>query len=329
MPYICSFRHQNPRVNPDLSVPGSPDAAGVGQARLLALSTSGEWCSVALHGHFGGADDSECLSERLGAGQSERILAMVRELCAGARIELSALDAIAFDAGPGSFTGLRVGCAVAQGLGFALNLPLIAVDGLAALAWQRLRASRRGEGVVLAATDARMNEIYVAMYHVRSGESSGARALAARGREEKVDAIAGAAPLVDALIAPRLCRRADWLHELAQCWTAAPGAPQESLAAEQVLLGGNAWQMPGLLDEWVTHHALVTRPAVPGEDEAYVRADALAELAMRSWRSGAVLAAAAAAPRYVRDKVALDRDEQRALRERRAAIARAAEGLHR
>jgi len=312
-----------------LSASESPDAAGAGRVRLLALSTSGEWCSVALHRRAGGVDDSECLSERLGAGQSERILAMVRELCAGARIELSALDAIAFDAGPGSFTGLRVGCAVAQGLGFALQRPLIAVDGLAALAWQRLRASRCGEGVVLAATDARMGELYVAMYHVRSGDACGDHAVAVRGREDGVDAIPGAAPLVEALIEPRLWGRAAWLDALAKSWPAAPGAPHESLAAAQVLLGGNAWQLPGLLDEWVAHHGLASRPAVPGEDEAWVHADALAELAMRSWDSGAVLAAASAAPRYVRDKVALDRDEQRALRARRAAVARAAEGLHR
>jgi len=312
-----------------LSVPGSTDAAGVGPVRLLALSTSGEWCSVALLRHADGADDSECLSERLGAGQSERILAMVRELCAGARIDVSALDAIAFDAGPGSFTGLRVGCAVAQGLGFALRRPLIAVDGLAALAWQRVRAGRRGEGVVLAATDARMDELYVAMYHVRSGDATQVREPAARGTATQVEAGPGAVPIVEALIAPRLAGRADWLAELDRVWPAAHGAPQPALAAAQALLGGNAWQMPGMLDEWVAHHALASRPAVPGEDEAYVRADALAELAVRSWRSGDVLAAAKAAPRYVRDKVALDRDEQRALRERRAVVARAAQGLRR
>ena len=95
--------------------------------RLLALATSGEWCSVALHRHDDGIDESECLSERLGSGQSERILAMVRELSASASTALHEIDAIAFDAGPGSFTGLRVGCAVAQGRGLAFWRPLLPV----------------------------------------------------------------------------------------------------------------------------------------------------------------------------------------------------------
>ncbi|RPH67525.1 MAG: tRNA (adenosine(37)-N6)-threonylcarbamoyltransferase complex dimerization subunit type 1 TsaB [Burkholderiales bacterium] len=291
------------------------DAAEVARARLLALATSGQWCSVALHRHDGGVDESDCLSERLGAGQSERILAMVRELCAGARIGLRELDAIAFDAGPGSFTGLRIGCAVAQGLGFALRRPLLAVDALATLAWQRLRASRLDEAAVLVASDARMGELYVAMYRVRRAWPWRG---AAQGRAGATGG--GLSPLVETLMTPRLVSRAGFLSGIAAAWPSTREATLDTvdLGPARVLLGGNAWQALDLLGEWAARHGLASLPAAPGDEEAYVRADALAELAHRGWREGAAIDAAAAAPRYVRDKVALDRDEQRALRMRRA-----------
>lgn len=278
--------------------------------RLLALATSGEWCSVALYRVGAGGQDSDCLSERLGSGQSERILAMIRELCAGAGIELSELDAIAFDAGPGSFTGLRIGCAVAQGLGFALRRPLLAVDSLATLAWQRLRAARGDEAAVLVATDARMDEIYVAMYRARLsalGAAQASEAAVASGDDPL-------APLLETLIAPRLVGRADFVAAVAAAWP----DRRPAIAPSAVLLGGNAWHALGLLDEWVACHRPGLRPFAPDEDEAYVRADALAELAHRAWCNGAAIDATAAAPRYVRDKVALDRVEQDALRRRRA-----------
>lgn len=268
------------------------------RVHLLALATSGEWCSVALHRQDGGVEDVECLSERLGGAQSERILAMVREVSSGAGIGLDALDAIAFDAGPGSFTGLRIGCAVVQGLGFALRCPVLAVDALATLGWQRLRASRRRAGDVLVATDARMDELYVAMYRLR------------------LDAHAHWG---ETLIEPRVVARNRFVSALAACWPPADargGGPAPVPA--QVLPGGNAWRSLGLLDEWCAHHRLASAPLAPVSGQAYVRADALAEIALRDWRAGRAIEASAAAPRYVRDKVALDRDEQRLLRSQRA-----------
>lgn len=273
-----------------------------GRVCLLALATSGDWCSVALHRHDAGVDESECLSERLGAGQSERILAMVRTVCGDAGVGLGEIDAIAFDAGPGSFTSLRVGCSVAQGLGFALERPVLPVAAPAALGWQRLRASRRVAGDVLVAVDARMDELYVAMYRLR------------------LDAPANWG---QTLIEPRLLARAGFVSELAACWPAAgAGVGEHPVAAEplpaQVLPGGNAWRSLGLLDEWKARHGLASVPAAPASEQAYVRADALAEIALRDWHAGRAIDASEAAPRYVRDKVALDRDEQRALRLRRA-----------
>jgi len=93
-------------------------------------------------------------------GGSERLLPWANELLAAAGLTLKQLDGIAFGAGPGGFTGLRLACGVTQGLAFGLDLPVVPVGTLAAL------ALASGDGKVLACLDARMNEVYVAAYQV-------------------------------------------------------------------------------------------------------------------------------------------------------------------
>jgi len=269
--------------------------------RLLALSTSGAWCSVALYRHGLGDDESDCVSEPLGAQQSMNILAMIDELCSGARIELADLDAIAFDAGPGSFTGLRIGCAVAQGLGFALGRPLVAVDSLRALAWQRVRFGAHG-ATVLAANDARRDEIYVALYRIGT-------------LPDDAGGVAGAA-LLETLEAPRIVSRSCFVDETDQ-WLREHRALVDAGA---LVRAGDAWVHAPTALAWDARFG-GQLPAAPVADDAYVRADALAELGCADWQAGRAVAASQAAPRYLRDKVALDRDEQRAARERPVASA--------
>lgn len=122
--------------------------------RILALDTSTEYLSLAL------LLDGEALSRDLRAGQqhSELILPMVQELLAEAGIALRDLDCIAFGQGPGSFTGLRIGCGVAQGLAFGADLPLAPVSTLLAL------AHGSGHDSVVACLDARMGEVYHAIF---------------------------------------------------------------------------------------------------------------------------------------------------------------------
>jgi tRNA threonylcarbamoyladenosine biosynthesis protein TsaB len=98
-------------------------------------------------------------------GGSERLLPWANELLAMAGLNLNQLDGIAFGAGPGGFTGLRLACGVAQGLAFGLDLPVVPVGTLAALALEF--AANKGDGKVLACLDARMNEVYVAAYDVK------------------------------------------------------------------------------------------------------------------------------------------------------------------
>ncbi|MEX0614356.1 MAG: tRNA (adenosine(37)-N6)-threonylcarbamoyltransferase complex dimerization subunit type 1 TsaB, partial [Methylophaga sp.] len=97
---------------------------------LLALDTCTENCSAALLIE----DQVFAVSEITQRGHSERILGMLDTLFEQAGSELSAMDALVFGRGPGSFTGVRVGVAVAQGIAFAQDLPVVPVSTLAAVA---------------------------------------------------------------------------------------------------------------------------------------------------------------------------------------------------
>ena len=126
--------------------------------RILALETSTEWCSVAV----GDGTDWYLRDEHAGQSHSERLLPMVDAALASAGWSLRSLDGLAFAAGPGSFTGIRIGCGVAQGLALGADLPVVPVPTLAAVAQDAFRA--RGWTRVLACLDARMREVYVAAY---------------------------------------------------------------------------------------------------------------------------------------------------------------------
>lgn len=141
---------------------------------ILALETSGACCGVALWCDVDG-NPRVLLREHHGTKEhSERLLPMVDEVLAEAGVGSAELDAVAFGQGPGGFTGLRVACGVAQGLGFALDVPLAPVVSHAAVAW--LSEAAAGQ-VVLVAMDARMDEVYVAAYRIV--DDAGSRATVA------------------------------------------------------------------------------------------------------------------------------------------------------
>lgn len=121
---------------------------------LLALDTSTEACSVALW-HKGEKTHLDELAQRT---HTKRILPMVDELLANSGINLKQLDALAFGRGPGSFTGVRVGAGIAQGLALGADLPVIAVSNLTAMV-QAAFELHQAENVA-ATIDARMNEVY-------------------------------------------------------------------------------------------------------------------------------------------------------------------------
>jgi len=197
-------------------------------ARLLALDSSTDVLAVAVAG-----DERPWLREvQGGAAASSRIIGLALEGLAACGLQVSQLDAVAFAAGPGAFTGLRCACAVAQGLAFAARKPVLPIDSLMVVA-EAARVELGAAGSDLWATmDARMDEIYAAHYLRDAGRWRVAvapalytlDALAQRWAAAPPRALAGNAKAVfgerlqapAAVIAPAALPRAGALLALAQ-----------------------------------------------------------------------------------------------------------------
>ncbi|MDP2417213.1 MAG: tRNA (adenosine(37)-N6)-threonylcarbamoyltransferase complex dimerization subunit type 1 TsaB [Hydrogenophaga sp.] len=252
--------------------------------RLLALETSTDTLSVALGSGAPGSPVWQHTGPG-GAQASATLLPLVQTLLTQAGWTLHSLDAVVFGRGPGSFTGLRTACAVAQGLAYGAQspsqpggLPVLAVDTLLALAQAAChtleQASDPVPGVIVALLDARMDELYVAPYaHTAQGLSP--------------------------LAPPRLCAPQDLGAYLAPCLPANAG-----LAEGRCLLAGNVF---AAYAERLAH--------VPGQRlQALPSASALLQLAPGLLARGSAVAARDALPLYVRDKVAQTTAERDALR---------------
>ncbi len=239
--------------------------------RLLVIDTATETVAVAACGPAGEAGETA----PGGAEASARLLPAVQSVLARAGLQGADLDAIAFGAGPGAFTGLRTACAAAQGLAFGLGCPLLPLDNLAL--WAEDSPWRDGDDdggagdgaglPVWVAVDARMGEVYAAAYRRRA------------------DAAWQADP------APALYT----LEALAVRWQ--PSPPQR-LAGNAPAAFGPRW--PATRARW--HGAWQDRPA------------ALLRLARGAWQRGEAIDPAQALPLYVRDKVALTTAERLALK---------------
>ena len=130
---------------------------------LLALDTCTENCSAAL------LIDGRvfAVSEITQRGHSESILGMLDQLFQQAGCHLTDIEALVFGRGPGSFTGVRVGVAVAQGIAFAQDLPVLPVSTLAAVA--QAAYVKHGVSEISVALDARMGEVYHADFVIKDG----------------------------------------------------------------------------------------------------------------------------------------------------------------
>lgn len=128
--------------------------------KLLAIDTSTELCSAALW-----IDDHLIERHVLAPGAHSRlILPMMESLFAEAGMQLPQMDALAFGRGPGSFTGVRIGASVVQGLAFGVDLPVVPVSTLAAVAQGAWLL--HGWPQVVAALDARMGEVYWGSFQI-------------------------------------------------------------------------------------------------------------------------------------------------------------------
>ena len=126
---------------------------------FVAFETSSEWCSVALF-HRG---DIIAVETRAGHRHSELALPMLDQLLGARQLKARDIQAVAFGAGPGAFTGLRIACGLAQGLAVARDLPVIGISSLEAI------AQESGAQRVVACIDARMREVYYSALEFEGG----------------------------------------------------------------------------------------------------------------------------------------------------------------
>jgi tRNA threonylcarbamoyladenosine biosynthesis protein TsaB len=127
--------------------------------KILAIETATETCSVAL------AVNGEVLQRFQHAPRlhAELLLPWVQELLAEAGIGFGAVDTMAFSRGPGSFTSLRIGIGVVQGLAWASDCPVVPVSSLAATAQASVKSD---VSTALVALDARMNEVFTGLFRL-------------------------------------------------------------------------------------------------------------------------------------------------------------------
>jgi tRNA threonylcarbamoyladenosine biosynthesis protein TsaB len=252
----------------------APNAAG----RWLAFDTSTDVLSLGV------ARGDRVWTQTLpgGAQSSSGLIPAVLAMLAEAEMPLATLDAIVFGRGPGSFTGLRTACAVAQGLAFGADVPVLPIDTLLAVAeearWAQHQAGlwAPGESLsVLALLDARMDEVYSAAY---------------RWSAELGDVQSG---LPGALLGR-------W-HNIAALQVSPPERVQAPMGPG-ALLAGNAFAAYG-----------ERLPAGP-RCVAMPTAAALLRLAPAAWAQGQAVPAEQAVPLYIRDKVANTTAEREAMK---------------
>ncbi len=131
--------------------------------KLLALDSSAISAGCAV------MDDGQIIAEsfvKVGLTHSETLLPMVANTLANAKLTDQDIDCFAVSAGPGSFTGIRIGVAAVKGMAFPRNTPCIGVSTLEAIAWNCVGLRY---GVICAAMDARRGQVYNALFHFEDG----------------------------------------------------------------------------------------------------------------------------------------------------------------
>lgn len=232
---------------------------------LLAFDTATEACSAALRIGDEIIERSEIAPRR----HAELILPMIESLLGEAGISRRQIDAIAVGRGPGAFTGVRLAISVAQGLALGLDIPVVPVSSLAALAQD---APADIDAPILAVIDARMGEVYAGAFR--------------RGADGIVVAIsAESVGPASRLVLPQS--------------TPTRGQPWSIV--------GSGWS--AYRDALSAH--LPTPPAF-ADGTRYPQARAIARLAAPQFAAGRGVAAEFALPVYLRDKVALTLEQQRA-----------------
>jgi tRNA threonylcarbamoyladenosine biosynthesis protein TsaB len=242
---------------------------------LLAFDTGTEVMSVAVSRMVGDQMRQWQHTAAGGAKASTDLIPTILDLLRQADLRLPELQAICFGSGPGSFTGLRTACSVAQGLAFGANVPVLPVDSLLAVAEEARHTglTHLHQGVVTAMLDARMEEMYVATYAFEGQQWTQLQG--------------------SALVRPEDLRQF------------VPGTG--SLAAQPWLMAGNVFAVYGT-------RVAAADPGGAGAVRlaALPTSSAMLRLAPRLLAAGGAVAAEHALPTYIRDKVAKTTAERQA-----------------
>ena len=134
--------------------------------KILAIETATEACSAALL-----IDDKVITSFKIAPREHTKlILSMMEEVLEKSQIKLKEIDAVAFSRGPGAFTGLRIAAGVAQGVALSVDKPVIPVSTLACMALQAVDQLTENNEKIIVALDARMGEVYWAVFEFKNGK---------------------------------------------------------------------------------------------------------------------------------------------------------------
>lgn len=207
--------------------------------KILAIDTTSGACSVALYDH-GEVREVFVRAER---DHTRRLLPMVEQILAEGQTSLSQVDTLAVSRGPGSFTGLRIAISCVQGLAFSADKPVVPVSSLAALACGAVRenpAWATQSAPVLAALDARMQEVYWGLYDA-----------AQPGKALIEDRVSAPEQVVSALVSGKYIAEGD---------SAAP-----------ILAAGPGWSYPQLAE--LNPQALSLDAAIHAQDIAVLAKD--------------------------------------------------------
>jgi len=262
--------------------------------QLLAFDTSTDALSVAVMRSSPAGPQYWQHQGEGGAAASGSLIAAAMDLLREADLRLHDLDAICFGSGPGSFTGLRTACSVAQGLAYGAGVPVLPVSSLLALA-QSARAThapKASEACVSALLDARMDEVYAATY---AWSGDGWTTLQA-----------------PCLLAPE--QVAAWAQS-----SHAAHAPSIALPGAVLNAPWRAWAG----NVFASYGERLSAPAGLFCCEALPQAMALLQVAPALVAAGACVAPEQALPLYVRDKVAKTTGERALEKAHKAGLAQA------
>jgi tRNA threonylcarbamoyladenosine biosynthesis protein TsaB len=280
--------------------------------RLLSICTSTSKASVyaSTINALGRLTAGATVYQDHGRESASMIFRLIDKALASA--SLDDFDLLTFDRGPGAFTGVRIGCGVAQGLGFGKSIPVVGVNALASQAMQIFVSSAlsipNGQirpGLCAIAIDARMGEVYCAVYRFTPSQAIGQ----------------------SVVLMPTVCN-AEQAVELFE-------NVRRNHVAETVLVGGNVFGAAQTVGDDVLHQSLLrwanatTSPNVVVDRSVELDAEKVARLAIATMENQLALCnsrdaclstlnetypASLAAPEYIRNKVALDKTQQAQLR---------------